>query len=222
MFWIRIEWTYYQLVRHFLVFYTLEFCLNFRPYFLNKANFWAALKWKVLIKYCLILQLPSHINWKSLIFIFYVHLVSFKILIVKEESYNNCSFQSSCKCLICGFAVFYHFIKFSQELFKIVLTLLNTSHCLISFLFSALKGLFKSKNVYEKHQFSLNNRFIWNFYILWCISLPWKLTRICLHNCRRQFGKKEMYIYQYQISFRVGFHSDWPGDDYPKKEQWIN
>lgn len=99
-------------------------------------------------------------------------------------------FFSVCKRLICGFAVFYHFLKFSQELFKIVLTLLNTSHCLISFLFSALKGLFKSKNVYEKHQFSLNNRFIWNFYILWCISLPWKLTRICLHNCRRQFGKK--------------------------------
>lgn len=72
-------------------------------------------------------------------------------------------FFSVYKCLICGFAVFYHFIKFSQELFKIVLTLLNTSHCLISFLFSALKGLFKSKNVYEKHQFSLNNRFIWNF-----------------------------------------------------------
>lgn len=134
-------------------------------------------------------------------------------------------FFSVYKCLICGFAVFYHFIKFSQELFKIVLTLLNTSHCLISFLFSALKGLFKSKNVYEKHQFSLNNRFIWNFYILWCISLPWKLTRICLHNCRRQFGKKfgkkEMYIYQYQISFRVGFHSDCLGDYY-KKEQWIN
>lgn len=126
-------------------------------------------------------------------------------------------FFSVYKCLICGFAVFYHFIKFSQELFKIVLTLLNNSHCLISFLFSALKGLFKSKNVYEKHQFSLNNRFIWNFYILWCISLPLGLTRICLHNCRRQFGKKEMYIYQYQISFSVGFHSDWPGDDYQKK-----
>lgn len=111
-------------------------------------------------------------------------------------------FFSVYKCLICGFAVFYHFIKFSQELFKIVLTLLNTSHCLISFLFSALKGLFKSKNVYEKHQFSFNNRFIWNFYILWCISLPWKLTRICLHNCRRQFGKKKCtYI-------SIKFHSE--------------
>lgn len=118
-------------------------------------------------------------------------------------------FFSVYKCLICGFAVFYHFIKFSQELFKIVLTLLNTSHCLISFLFSALKGLFKSKNVYEKHQFSLNNRFIWNFYILWCISLPWKLTRICLHNCRRQFGKeRNVHIsvsnfIQSWISFRL-------------------
>lgn len=119
-------------------------------------------------------------------------------------------FFSVCKCLICGFAVFYHFLKFSQELFKIVLTLLNTSHCLISFLFSALKGLFKSKNVYEKHQFSLNNRFIWNFYILYrCISLPWKLTRICLHNCRRQFGKeRNVHIsvsnfIQSWISFRL-------------------
>lgn len=92
IFWIRTEGIFYQLVRRFLVFYTLEFCLNFRPYFLNKGNFWAALEWKVLIKYCLILQLPLHINWKSLIFIFYVHLVSFRILIVKEESY--CSFHS--------------------------------------------------------------------------------------------------------------------------------
>lgn len=115
---------------------------------------------------------------------------------------------SVCKCLICGFAVFYHFIKFWQELFKIVLTLLNTSHCLISFLFSALKGLFKSKNVYEKHQFSLNNRFIWNFYILWCISLPWKLTRICLHNCRRHWKEINVHIsvsnfIQSWISFRL-------------------
>lgn len=115
---------------------------------------------------------------------------------------------SVCKCLICGFAVFYHFIKFWQELFKIVLTLLNNSHCLISFLFSALKGLFKSKNIYEKHQFSLNNRFIWNFYILWCISLPWKLTRICLHNCRRHWKEINVHIsvsnfIQSWISFRL-------------------
>lgn len=110
-------------------------------------------------------------------------------------------FFSVYKCLICGFAVFYHFIKFSQELFQIVLTLLNTSHCLISFLFSALKGLFKSKNVYEKHQFSLNNRFIWNFYILWCISLPWKLGSVCTTAEGNLEKKKCTYI-------SIKFHSE--------------
>lgn len=77
-----------------------------------------------------------------------------------------------------------------------------------------------SKNVYEKHQFSLNNRFIWNFYILWCISLPWKLTRICFHNCRRHWKERNVHIsvsnfIQSWISFRLSRRL-------LQKEQWIN